>query len=146
MGTWDEVCEMAGGFGAQRLGATAWMFELEGRDPDRLQKVFVSYELNLMEPFFEFIQVKSAFVSIAEVDMDRVMRGMGQMQVGGLGYSPLFDAEGNPIDGLVTITTSIPLASLNVGDPTLLLYLHIVAKAADRIEAGISSPEAGDRY
>lgn len=138
MGTWPEVCAIASRFGARQLNDTAWLFELPGADEGRVQKVFVFYEL--LKPDFEFVQIKSPFAPIHEVDVDRVIRSLGQLQVGAIGYAPFRANDGSELDGMLDITTSIPLRSLDLSDPTtFLLYLHILARAADNIGSKFAS-------
>jgi hypothetical protein len=138
MSTWQEVCAIASRFGARQLNDTAWLFELPGAGEGRVQKVFVFYELLL--PDFEFVQVKSAFAPIREVDVDRVIRSLGQLQVGAIGYTPFRADDGSELDGMLYITTSIPLRSFDLSDPTtFLMYLHILARAADDIGGKVAS-------
>ncbi len=129
MATWLEFCGLAGRFGGKQLGETAWVFELQSDGEGQLQRVFVFHEL--MKPDFEFIQVKSPVVPINEVDTEQVLKAFGQLNVAAIGYSPNFDAAGNPIDGFLTLSTSIPLAGLDLSDGTsFFLYLNVVARAA----------------
>jgi hypothetical protein len=103
VGTWQEVCAIARKFGAQQLNDTAWLFQLQVAEEGRLQKVFVFYEF--MRPDFEFMQIKSVFGPIQEVDLKKVIKGLGQLQVGAIGYSPLRANDGSEIDGM--LNTSI---------------------------------------
>lgn len=138
MGSWQEVCAIGSRFGARQMNDTAWLFELQGDDEGNLQKVFVFYEL--MQPDFEFLQIKSAFVSIREVDAEAAIKKLGQLQVGGIGYAPFRASDGSQADGMLTITTSIPLRSFDLSDPTtFMLYLHILARAANNIGRNFSS-------
>ena len=75
MGTWQEVCAIARKFGAQQLNDTTWLFQLQVAEEGRLQKVFVFYEF--MRPDFEFMQIKSIFGPIQEVDLKKVIKGLG---------------------------------------------------------------------
>ena len=145
MATWHEFCGLARRFGGKQLNETGWMFDLQGCEAGRSQKVFVSYEL--MKPNFEFIQVRSAFVLINEVDTEQVLKRVGQLQAGSIGYSPLFDRHGNPIDGVLNISSAIPLAVLDLSEPTwFILYLNILARTADGIEQRISAPGSPDIF
>jgi hypothetical protein len=138
MGSWQEVCAIGSRFGARQMNDTAWLFELQGDDEGSLQKVFVFYEL--MQPDFEFLQIKSAFASIREVDAEAAIKKLGQLQVGGIGYAPFRASDGSQADGMLTITTSIPLRSFDLSDPTtFMLYLHILARAANNSGRSFSS-------
>ncbi len=133
MGTWQEVCAIARNFGAQQLNDTAWLFQLQVTEEGKLQKVFVFYEL--MPPDFEFMQIMSAFGPIQEMDLKKVIKRLGQLQAGAIGYSPFRADDGSEIDGMLNITTSIPLRPFDLSDPTVfIIYLHILARAADNAE------------
>jgi hypothetical protein len=125
---------------------TGWLFELLGvEEGDRTQKVFVFYEL--MRPDFEFVQIKSPFAPIRDVDVARTLKSFGQLNVGAIGYSPIYDSDGRETDGFLNIATSIPLRSLDLSDPTpFLLYLHILARAADNLERNLSSMGPVDAF
>jgi hypothetical protein len=137
MGTWQEVCAIARKFGAQQLNDTAWLFQLQVAEEGRLQKVFVFYEF--MRPDFEFMQIKSIFGPIQEVDLKKVIKGLGQLQVGAIGCSSIYANDGSEIDGMLNITTSIPLRPFDLSDPTIfIVYLHILARAADNAERNLA--------
>ncbi len=145
MATWAEFCGLAPAFGGTQSSGTAWMFQVKGKGEHRSQKVFVFYEL--MQPDMEFLQVKCAFVRIAEVDCEAVLKGLGQLLVGAIGYSPAWDPDGKEIDGFLNITTSIPLSTLDLSNPTpFFLYLNVVAQSADDIEQRINAPGSPDRF
>lgn len=145
MATWEDFGDLAQRIGARPLNDTAWVFELPGCEPGRAQKVFAFLEI--IEPGFEVLQVKSAFAPIAEVDAEAVIRRLGQMTAGAIGYTPVFDALGNPTDGFVNLSSSIPLAALDLHDPTaFLVYLTIVAQAADDLEHRIATSATLDSY
>lgn len=128
---------MAPTAGGNQLGPGAWAFELPGVDEGRTQKVFVFYEV--IKPDFEIIRVSSPVSAIADVDAASVLRSFGQLLVGGIGYSPDADDDGRDSGGFLTIATSVPLAALDLSNPTpLLLYLFVLAKAADDVELKIS--------
>lgn len=133
MATYHEFCGLAGRFGGTQLTEDVWKFDLQGRGEGRAQKVFVFHEV--MPPDFEFLQVKSAFAQIAAVDCEQVIKGFGQLDVGAIGYNPASDAQGNPIDGFLTISSSLPLAVIDLSDPTwLFLYINVLGQAADNLE------------
>ena len=145
MATWLEFCGLAGAFGGKQVGEKAWMFEVEGSGPDRTQKVFVFHEV--MPPDFEFLQFKSAYPMIEAVNSEQVLKESGQLVVGSIGYSPRFDAVGNAFDGFLNLSTSVPLAALDLSEPVpVFLYLNILAQAADNLEQRLSGSEASDFF
>ena len=142
MASWYEFCGVAGRFGGTQISETAWRFDVQGRGEARTQRVFVFHEI--MKPDFEFIQVKSAFVMMDEVDCEQVLKGLGQLQVGAIGYSPRFDEAGNPVNGFLNITSSIPLLSLDLSEPSwFFLYLNVLGQASDDIEQRLAASGPG---
>ena len=140
---WDEVCAGVGLLGGRQVNEDACWLELPGEREGRVQRVFVSREV--IQPSLEVVQVKVAFVQINDVDVEKVVKRFGQLLAGAIGYAPLFDDAGNPIDGLLTLSTSMPLAALDLSNPTpFLMYLGIMAKAADTIEQEFAAPGLGD--
>jgi hypothetical protein len=143
--TWHEFCGLAGSFGGEQVGENAWRFDVQGRGEGRTQKVLVFREV--MQPDFEFIQVKAAFVMIETVNCAEVLKAFGQLLVGAIGYSPGFDANGNQTDGFLNISTSIPLAALDLSEPTVFfLYLNVLAQGADNLEQQLSAPGSPDLF
>jgi hypothetical protein len=68
------------------------------------------------------------------------LKRFGQLNAGAIGYSPIYGSDGSETDGFLNMSTSIPLRSLDLSDPTpFLLYLHILARAADNLERNLSS-------
>lgn len=133
MAHYEQFCEIAASFGAERLSPDVWRFGLPGRETERTQDVFVFREV--MPPDMEFLHVKSAFAPLAGTNCDQVLRNFGQMTVGFIGHNPVFDDQGNQEDGLLTLGTSLPLAALDLTDPLpFLLYLNILGRAADGLE------------
>ncbi|MGH4024022.1 MAG: hypothetical protein ACRDRV_05495 [Pseudonocardiaceae bacterium] len=133
MATWSDVSNMAKMYGAEQKSETVWLFNIQGTDESRRQDVYVSYEL--MPPDFELIKISSLVATLEHVDPGEIFRNVGKFQIGNLGYSPGFEREGGQNDGFITIGTTIPLAIINISDPTfLLLYLHILADLADALE------------
>ncbi len=130
MATWTEFCELAGSFGAKQLNPTLWQFGVPARTEDHEHEVFASYEV--MQPAFEFLSLKTALVRVSGVDCEQVLRSLGQLLVGAIGYQPMFDAGGNTIDGMLTLSTSIPLVGIDLSDPSwLLLYINVLGQAGD---------------
>jgi hypothetical protein len=135
--TYREFCGHAGLFDGVQVGEDVWSFELPGTGEDRTQRVFVFHET--MPPDLEFLQVKSAFTLIDSVDCAQVIKDFGQLNVGAIGYNPNFDAQGNEVDGFLTITSSFPLLVLDFTEPSwFFLYLRLVARAADTLEQRLS--------
>jgi hypothetical protein len=138
MASWYEFCNLARNFGGKQLNDNGWLFEVQGHTDDRTQKVFVFREV--MQPDFEFIQLTSAFALIRTVDCEKVLKAFGRLNAGAIGYSSLSDANGNETDGVLNLTTSIPLAALDLSNPGIFfLYLNIFGQAADNIEDQVSA-------
>lgn len=146
MATYHEFCGLAGRFGGRQLGADVWIFDLQGRGEDRAQKVAVFYEV--MPPGgIEFLQIKSAFALISSVDCEQIIKEFGQLNVGAIGYNPRSDSQGNPVDGFVTISSSFPLAAIDLDDATsFFLYLHLLGQAADTLEQKFDSLGGQDAF
>jgi hypothetical protein len=145
LATWDELCDVAGKFGGARVRDTAWRFDVEVHGEGRSQNVFVFYEV--LKPDLEFIKIASAFAAIDAVDCAAVMKAFGQLTVGSIGYSPRFDAAGNPVDGFLTLSASLPLATLDLSAPMqFMLYLNVLARAADTIERQVNGDGSTDLY
>jgi hypothetical protein len=145
LATWDDFCGVAATFGGTRLSDAAWRFDLQVHGEGRAQKVFAFYEL--MKPDLEFLKIASAFAEIDAVDCEAVLKAFGQLNVGSIAYTPRFDAAGNPIDGFLTLATSLPLATLDLSEPLqFMLYLNIFARAADTIEQQVSTPGSRDLF
>jgi len=143
MATWQDFCAIAPMGGGRELSPTAWLFELPGNGEGRSQKVFAFHEV--IKPDFGVIRVSSAVAHIADVDVEKVIRSFGQLLAGGIGYAPMFDDDASPVDGFLNVVSSIPLAALDLSDPKpFLLYLFIVARAADDTEQKISSLGTAD--
>lgn len=130
MATWAEFSELAGRFGARQLNSTLWQFGVPSRSGDHEHEVFASHEV--MQPDFEFLQLKSGLVRISEADCEQALKAFGQLLVGAIGYQPIFDANGNNFDAMLTLSTSIPLAGIDLSEPTwLLLYINVLGQAGD---------------
>lgn len=134
MATWLEVGQQLLQIGGQQLNETMWRVDLQGCEPSRTQQVFVSYEV--MKPDFEMLKVLSPVAPSSLVDVEGVVRMLGGLVVGNIGYTPTGSA-----DGLVHIGTTIPLALLDLTSPQLfLVYLAMVAQAADGFERQLLGP------
>ena len=138
MATWDEFCTLAGMFGGVQKTETAWQFELQGKAESRVQKVWVFREV--LPPDFEIIQVRSAFAMLDQLDAESVLKNLGQLQVGAIGYTPRSDSP-DASDGFLSLSSSMPLGALDLSAPKwFFLYLNLMAQAADDIEHRISVP------
>jgi hypothetical protein len=146
MASWADVVQRI-----QMLGATpsasddVWFLELRGRDESRTQRIAVIREV--MAPDMEFLQLKSAFALLEEVDAADVIRRYGQMLAGAIGFTPLGSENGGPHNGMLHLVTNVPLACLDLADPhAFLLYLSIFAQAADQMENQVSITDVYDRF
>lgn len=130
---WIVIRSMLETSGAQRLSDTALSMEIPRGDTGRTQRVLISYEV--IAPDYEIAKLHSPFARVGTVNLDEVVRNSGQLVIGNIGYTPSVDASGNDI-GLLTIGSSIPLMMLNPNDAgALLMYLAVLAGAADQLEA-----------
>jgi hypothetical protein len=131
--------------GGVPLSPEAWLFDLPGISDGRTQKVFVFREV--ISPEFGVLKISSPIANIGDIDSGAVIRVHGQLLVGGLGYSPLFDDAGNPVDGMLCLVDTVPLETLALGDPSpFLLYLFLIARAADDLEVKLSSLGTADAF
>lgn len=145
MATYSEFCDLADRFGGVQANADVWQFDIPCGGNERTQKVFVIHEIT--PPDFEFLLVKSSFAAIAAVDCSDLLKDFGQLNVGAIGYNPVCDSRGNPVAGLLTLSSSIPLAICDLADPTpFFLYLHIFGRAADTIEQKLAVPGTTDFF
>lgn len=143
--TWEEFCAFAEANQGRRLSATGWVFDAIGSAADRSQKVFAFLEV--LPPGFEILQVKSAFAEIEEVDVEAVVRRLGQLSVGAIGYTPGVGGLGEPTDGYLNLTSSIPLAAIDLSDPLpLTVFLAAMAEVTDDLERHIHRPQDPDTY
>ena len=137
MASWQDFCTVAPTAGGEQLSPTAWVFELPGIGEGRTQRVFVFHEV--IQPDFGMIKVSSPVALIVDVDPEKVLKSFGQLIAGGIGYSADVDDDGRQGDGFLTIGTSVPLGALDLSDPRpFLLYLFVLARAADDVEQKIS--------
>ncbi len=102
----------------------------------------------VLPPDFELIRIMTAVAMLREVHAEPVVRGLGQMQIGCLAFSPHFNSSGEPTDeGTLNLGTVIPLTLLDLTQPEkFLLYLAILAKGADGLEAQLEDPSRPDRF
>lgn len=130
--------------GAEQISATAWSAEIGIPERDRTQKILVMFEM--LEPFFELVVVKSAFAATGILDAKDALTRFGGVKIGSLGYFPRFDDAGNEMDeGVVSLTTTLPLKLLDLSASTVLdrdlsadgwfqVFLRVFAQAADELE------------
>lgn len=127
MAGWTEVCHAIERLGAERLSPDVWRVTLRGSSEERRQQVLVMREL--MQPDLEFVRVMSPVSALSDLHADVALRVLGQMTVGMIGHNPSDDGA-----GLVCIGTTIPLSCLDLSGTDFLLYLTILANAADGVE------------
>jgi hypothetical protein len=128
----------------QQLSDTVWVFELGGAEQGRRQRVFVTHEV--MPPALEFVRVTAAVSMMSLVDAEAVIRRIGQLQTGCVSFTPSA-TEGRPDDGIVNLCTVIPLAALDLSEPTpFLLYLTVFARTADTLEGELLPAGAPDMF
>jgi hypothetical protein len=144
MAQWQEVEQIASMMGGKRFNDTMWMLQIPGSTPMRRQKVFVSLEI--LPPDFQLIRIASPVAMIAHVHPGAALRRIGQLQVGSISYAPSFN-DGRPVDGWINIATSLPLAILDLRESGMfMIYLSILARAADTLEQEFSGPAAPDLF
>jgi hypothetical protein len=137
MATWSEVGTLVQKLRAERLNDTMWKVPIEGADGSYRQEVFVSYEL--MQPDFEFVKIQCLLGTVGTVgSMPRFFAVAGNRQVGTIGFTPMFDDNGEFLDGALDIGTTIPLDVIDLSNSSsanrFALYLHVLAGAANSIE------------
>lgn len=120
-----------------------WRLDIPVGETGRSQKVFVSYDDSIQD--FELIKIQSSVTLLArsdavaaslpvsataEADLAPLLRDIGQLLIGGVGYVP---SDGD--NGLVVIENTFPLDLLDLSNPTaLLVYMARLAGAADSLE------------
>lgn len=132
MATWSEVESAVQSLPSKKLNDTMWMLELSIDGTDRTQQVFLAHEI--VKPDMAFVKVTSPLAPAQLLNIEAVVRSFGSLNVGSLSYVPF-----NESDGILCIGTSMPLGVLDLSQPhTFLLYLYVLARAADNIKAQIS--------
>lgn len=143
MASWSDVSAVAASHGGERLSESMLQFNIQGKGVGRRQKVFMSYEL--MPPDFEFVRIESPIGIMSELEPEAALRGLGQLQVGALTYTPVPNSAMD--DGIVGIGTTMPLALVDLTEPlVLMLYINILAQAADNVEQQIGGASMPDRF
>lgn len=152
--TWHGVLDAINKLGAEYLGGTIWRISLPGSGEGRKQTVYVSHEV--IQPAYEIVRVSSAvtiltesasvargapFSATLDSDLVGVLRELGGMLVGGLGYVANEDDEQDGrVSGQICITSSFPLSLLDLSDEIpFLVYLNMIAQAADGVERQYAS-------
>jgi hypothetical protein len=132
MATWHEVEFAVQSLPSKRLNDTMWGLELPIDGTDRTQQVFLSHEI--VKPDMAFVKVTSPLAPAQVLNVEAVVRSFGSLNVGSLSYVPF-----NEDSGMLCIGTSMPLDVLDLSQPqAFLLYLFVLARAADNIRAQIS--------
>lgn len=139
MATLQQFQNAMSRFGEQ-LSPDVWRVDVPGRGPGRNQKVFVFREL--IPPDLDVIKIVSSVAPIALVDPGAVLRAHGLLNVAAFGHNPDYDAEGNPSDGVLTLSTSMPLGGMDLTEPSWFhLYVYLVGQAADKLDQQVSPLE-----
>jgi tetratricopeptide (TPR) repeat protein len=138
---WIAVRNVLETAGAQRLSDTALSLEIPRGDTGRTQRVWISYEISAQD--YELVKIHSPFARIGTVNLDEVVREVGSLIIGSIGYTPWTDASGNEM-GLLTIGSTIALTMLDPNDAgEMLMYIAMLSGAGDRLEERWSG---GDLY
>jgi hypothetical protein len=144
MATWEELGNYLSQLGGRQPADTIWILKLPGSEESRTQTIGVSLEQ--ISPDFEFIKITSAVAMITDVDMNEILRRYGQLLVGCIAYTPAATKD-RPDDGIVNLASTSPLAALDLRDPSpFLLYLHVLARAADTVERELAKPGVPDLF
>ena len=140
--TWPQV-ESALAVIGSRVSDQAWQLTVPIGDTGRSQKVFAFYETSMQD--LELIKLQSSLTLLtrsdsmaaglpmsatAEADLLPVLREVGQLLIGGLGFVP-HDQD----CGFIVLANTFPLALLDLTNPSvLLMYIARFAGAADQME------------
>jgi hypothetical protein len=148
MATWKDVNRLVDMMGGSHPSDTMDQVIVAGCEPDRKQKLFISYEV--MKPDFEFVNVASVFAMIDLVNVEAVVRRVGRLSVGCVSYQYVYE-NGKEVDGLVTLASSMPLASLELtdganGQAHFGIYLNVFGRAADTLEMEFAEPGRPDFF
>lgn len=134
--TWQEVCDHCRSFGGELVGSSMLMFDIDAHDGSWAQKVFIMHET--IKPDYEILKISSPVGPIQAIDTDALFVNFGQMLAGDFAYTPFFDDNHQPIPGMVTFSTTVPLAMLDLSDPYGLgLYVNILAGATNNLTASL---------
>ena len=147
MATWQQVeTALRSVEGAEQLSETMWMCNVPTGE-SRRQKVFVSFEK--LEPFFELVRLSSAFTMLSMVDPEALITEFGGTMIGSISYTPHCNDDGTVVDGIVGLSTTVPLMLLDVSDTPLErgqparvwfgVFINTLGQAADRLEQRIVS-------
>ena len=138
MTTWPEVAAAVATIDGVQLSDTAWRLDPQ-TSFGKAHVIFVSLEV--LQPDMQFLRL-FAPVAADHVDGERVLSTMGSRVIGSIIFSPFRDKQ--PRGGFVGLGASIPLAILEVSNPTMFhLYLYSLANAAEGIEQSFASEAPG---
>lgn len=142
---WAEGGHLKSGLLVECLGVsdTALIKTLDRGDSGRTQRVWISYEV--VKPDYEVVRIHSPFARVGAVELAPVVRQVGQLLVGALGYLAAVDEAGDPDNGILTVGTTVPLDLLGPGQVAdMFMHVPLIAGAADRLEEQFGL--AGDLY
>lgn len=140
--TWPQVESVLAVIGS-RVSDQAWQLNVPIGDTGRAQKVFAFYETSIQD--LELIKLQSSLTlmtrsdsvaaglpmsATAEADLLPLLREVGQLLIGGLGFVP-----NDQDSGFIVLANTFPLGLLDLSNPSaLLVYIARFAGAADRME------------
>ena len=147
MASWQEVeTALRSVEGAEQLSETMWMCNVSTGE-SRRQKVFVSFEK--LEPFFGLVRLSSPFTMMSMIDPETLLTAFGGTMIGSLNYTAHCDDDGTLVDGIVGLSTTIPLMLLDVSDTPLErglparvwfgVFVNTLGQAADSLEQRVLS-------
>ena len=144
MATWADVVRVVQMMRGSAATDTVLTLKLNGNGPSRTQQLFVALEV--YEGSVELVQIQSIFGDIFSQDtgdlLFSIFRNFTNI-FGGLGFIS-GDSDGS---GKITLTSTLPLALLDLSDPTsFVAYLRLFAKLADHYEQQLLGPSAPDIY
>lgn len=144
--TWTALRDRLAAIGVEALSDTALVKTIPRGDTGRSQRVWLSYEVIL--PDFEVVRIHSPFARIGAVDLSEIVRHVGQLLAGSLGYLNAADEAGDPSNGILTVGISLPLELLDPGNTadiaSVMTHVAIISAAADQLEERFGAP--GDFY
>ncbi|MCW2995982.1 MAG: hypothetical protein JWQ18_3477 [Conexibacter sp.] len=139
MATWQELCEKSRAIGGELIGDGMLRFDVVDENESELPTVYAFNEV--IKPSFEMLLLKSVLMPIAVIDVPTLLREHGQMLAGSFSYQSMFDPSGREIDGMLAFSTNIPLASLDLSEPSnLFLYIYLFAGATKHVQQQLRPP------
>jgi hypothetical protein len=145
MATWDDVVGLVQIMNGSAAADNVLTLELNGNGPSRKQQLVVSLEVS--QEGVKLVKLQSPFGTIDSQNtadyLVSIFRDFGSNVFGGLGF--VSDDSGD--SGTITLTSTIPLALLDLSDPRpFFSYLLLFAKLADYYEQQIFGPDAPNMF